>query len=78
MMSSVALIGLVVILEARPVYTYLTALRCQELPPGDLTCLGYELPQLSQMVVGFGLAAVLCAAGTFVPIRVALRKLEAS
>ena len=76
MMSSVALIGLVVILEARPVYTYLTALRCQELPAGDLTCLGFEPPQLSQMVVGFGLAAVLCTVGTLLPIRVALRKLE--
>jgi ABC-2 type transport system permease protein len=76
MMSSIALIGLVVILEARPVYTYLTALRCQELPPGDFTCRGYEPPQLSQMVVGFGLAAVLCGAGALLPIRVALRKLE--
>lgn len=76
MMSSVALIGLVVILEARPVYTYLNAIRCQALPATDATCFSYDAPNVSQMVVGFGLAAMLCATATLVPIRVALRKLE--
>jgi ABC-2 type transport system permease protein len=76
MMSSVALIGLVVILEARPVYTYLNALRCQS-EFRDVTCVAYDTPNLSEMVVGFGLAALLCATGTLLPIRVALRKLEA-
>jgi ABC-2 type transport system permease protein len=75
MMSSVALIGLVVILEARPVYSYLNALRCQS-EFKDVTCAAFDAPDLSEMVVGFGLAALLCATGTLLPIRVALRKLE--
>ena len=65
MMSSVALIGGVVILEARPVYSYLQ--RCRRTAtPSDR----------SEMIVGFGLAVVLCGAATLVPIEVALRRLE--
>jgi hypothetical protein len=29
------------------------------------------------MIIGFGLAGILCVAATLVPIRVALRRLEA-
>lgn len=64
MIVSVALVGGVVLLEARPVYAYLRA-RTFGVPiePGE-------------MVVGFVLATVLCLAATFVPLRVAMRKLE--
>lgn len=65
MMTSVALIGLVVMLEARPVYTYLSTQAYGT--PGDP--LG--------MVLGFGGAIAVCALATLVPIAVALRKLEA-
>jgi ABC-2 type transport system permease protein len=64
MMASVALIGAVVVLEARPVYSYLSAKTFGT--PADPT----------GMVIGFGLAAVLCVATTLVPIRMALRRLE--
>jgi ABC-2 type transport system permease protein len=64
MMSSIALIGCVVILEARPVYSYLSAQ-------------AYGTPtETLGMVVGFGAAAVLCVAATLVPIKIALRRLE--
>jgi ABC-2 type transport system permease protein len=64
MMSSVALIGLVVILEARPVYTYLSAEAYGT--PSDAV----------SMVVGFGLAALVCGLATLAPIEAALRKLD--
>jgi ABC-2 type transport system permease protein len=64
MMSSIALIGVVVILEAKPVYTYLSA-----------DALGTPKDPV-EMVVGFGLAILLCLAATLVPIEVALRRLE--
>ncbi|MDB4875179.1 MAG: hypothetical protein JWM41_1625 [Gemmatimonadetes bacterium] len=64
MMSSIALIGVVVILEAKPVYTYLSA-----------DALGTPKDPV-EMVVGFGLAVLLCLAATLVPIEVALRRLE--
>ncbi len=55
MMSSVALIGLVVILEARPVYTYLSAEAYGT--PGDPT----------GMIIGFGGAAIICGAAASLP-----------
>jgi len=64
LMSSIALIGAVVMLEARPVYAYLGAQAFgTPIEPWD-------------MVVGFGLAAMLCCATTLLPIEVALRRLE--
>jgi ABC-2 type transport system permease protein len=64
MMTSIALIGGVVILEARPVYSYLSAL-------------AYGTPaDPAEMVIGFGFAVLLCVAATLVPIEVALRRLE--
>jgi ABC-2 type transport system permease protein len=67
MMAAVVVIGGVVVLEARPVYSYLTAqafgIRTQA--------------QSAEMVVGFGLAAALCVASTLVPIAIARNKLEA-
>jgi ABC-2 type transport system permease protein len=64
MMSSIALIGFVVILEARPVYIYLRA-----------QAFGEPLDPVS-MGVGFGLALVLCGVATVVPIRVAQTRLN--
>jgi ABC-2 type transport system permease protein len=64
MMASVAVIGGVVVLEARPVYGYLSARAFGG--PKDLT----------EMILGFGLAGALCLCSTLVPIRVALRRLD--
>jgi ABC-2 type transport system permease protein len=63
MMAAVGVIGGVVMLEARPVYSYLSAHAY-----GTST-------DTTEMVVGFGLAALLCVTATFVPLRVALRRL---
>jgi ABC-2 type transport system permease protein len=65
MMTSVAMIGGVVIVEARPVYSYLSA-RVYNTSPDPL-----------EMWLGFGAAAAICVACTLVPIRVALRRLSA-
>ena len=64
MLSSAALIGAVVLAEARPVYSYLS----QEAfgTPSDPT----------DMVIGFSVAFALCLGGTFGPLWVAARKLE--
>ena len=64
MMASVAVIGGVVVLEARPVYGYLSARAFGG--PHDVT----------EMVLGFGLASVLCLCSTLIPIRVALKRLQ--
>ena len=53
------------ILEARPVYGYLSA-----------KAFGTAADP-TEMTVGFGLAALLCVAATVVPIRMALTRLEA-
>jgi ABC-2 type transport system permease protein len=65
MMASVAMIGGVVILEARPVYEYLSA-RMNNTDPNPF-----------EMWFGFGSAALLCIACTLVPIRVAMSRLSA-
>jgi ABC-2 type transport system permease protein len=65
MIASVGLIAGVVVLEARPVYGYLSAKL-------------YGTPtSMTDMVFGFGLAALLCVVATIIPIRVAKRRLEA-
>ena len=64
MMASICIIGGTIILEARPVYGYLSA-RAFHQPENPL-----------EMVLGFGAAALLCVASTVIPIRVALRRLE--
>jgi len=65
MMTAVAIIAGTVVLEARPVYAYLRAKM-------------YGTPlDATEMVIGFGLAAVLCLAATFIPLRVARIRLEA-
>ena len=65
MMTSVAVIGGVVVLEARPVYSYLSA-----------RAFG-GTAEITEMVIGFGLAAALCLTATLVPIRMALTRLQA-
>jgi ABC-2 type transport system permease protein len=67
MMSAVAVIGAVIVLEARPVYSYVSALSFR----------GAESPPVTELVVGFGLAALVCLTATFWPIRIAIRRLEA-
>jgi ABC-2 type transport system permease protein len=65
MIASVGLIAGVVVLEARPVYGYLSAKL-------------YGTPtSMTEMVFGFGLAALLCVVATIIPIRIANRRLEA-
>lgn len=64
MMASIALIGAVVMLEARPVYAYLSAM-----------AFGTE-PEPTQMWIGFGAAVALCLAATLIPLRFARRRLE--
>jgi ABC-2 type transport system permease protein len=65
MMTAVGVIGGVVLLEARPVYGYLRA-RWLNAPMSP-----------TEMYLGFGLALALCLTATLVPIRVALRRLDA-
>ncbi|HZF73982.1 MAG TPA: hypothetical protein VEZ51_11150, partial [Gemmatimonadaceae bacterium] len=64
MMASVVLIGLVIILEARPVYQYVGA----RLLKAD--------PDPSAMWIGFGGATLISLAATFVPIRIAVRRMR--
>lgn len=65
MMTAVSLIAVVIILEARPVYAYLSA-----------TAFGTPA-ETTDMLVGFGAAAALCVAATLLPIRLAVSRLIA-
>ena len=65
MMASIVMIAAVIILEARPVFGYLGS-----------RAFGAE-SSTTEMVIGFGLAGLLCCAATLIPIRVALKRLEA-
>ncbi|HEX6251729.1 MAG TPA: hypothetical protein VFZ56_09875, partial [Gemmatimonadaceae bacterium] len=64
MMSAIALIGAVIILEARPVYMYLSA-----------RSFGTDT-STADMIVGFAGAAVVCLAATFIPLWLAVRRLS--
>jgi len=65
MMTAVGLIGAVLVLEARPIYTWLGARSVGDVAaPRDL-------------VVGLAGAAGVCLLATFLPLRVALRRLDA-
>jgi ABC-2 type transport system permease protein len=64
MMSAIVVIAGVVILEARPVYSYLSA-----------QAYGGRADPL-EMIFGFGLAVILCTSATIVPIRIARARLE--
>jgi ABC-2 type transport system permease protein len=65
MMSAIVLIGAVVVLEARPVYGYVSA-----------RAFGGSADPL-EMIVGFGLAAALCVATLVVSVTTAIRRLQA-
>ncbi len=65
MMAAVTLIGVVIMLEARPVYLYLSAQAFgTTVEPAD-------------MLVGFAIAAILCICATLLPIHAAVRRLIA-
>ncbi|HEX5633658.1 MAG TPA: hypothetical protein VFX50_10525, partial [Gemmatimonadales bacterium] len=64
MMAAIGVIGGVIVLEARPVYGFLSA-----------RSFGGTADPV-ELWVGFGAAAALCLTATFVPIRLALRRLE--
>jgi ABC-2 type transport system permease protein len=65
MMASISLIGAVIVLQARPVYGYLSA-----------QAFGTTADP-REMYIGFGLALLLCVLAMTVPIRMALTRLEA-
>ena len=64
MMGSVVMIGCVITLEARPVFTYLAS-----------KSFGAKQDPM-EMLTGFGLAAVVCIIATLVPLNIARKKLE--
>jgi ABC-2 type transport system permease protein len=63
MMSSVVLIGAVIVLEARPVYEFVSA-RMMKIDPDP-----------TEMWLGFGGAALVSLAATFIPIKIAVRRM---
>lgn len=65
MIAAISLIAAVIVLEARPVYGYLSA-QFYNTPTSPM-----------EMWLGFGAAGVLCVIATLVPIDVARRRLEA-
>src|SRR6476646_3046501 len=65
MIASIGLISGVIILEARPVYSFLSA-KLYGTPTSP-----------AEMLFGFGAAAALCVVATIVPIQIAKRRLEA-
>lgn len=65
MMSTIALLAAVLILLSRAVYTYVRAAW-----EGQAVGITFE------MIVLFAVAAALCTAATFLPLRMALRKME--
>ncbi|MBI3982614.1 MAG: hypothetical protein HY337_06860 [Gemmatimonadetes bacterium] len=65
MMSTIALLAGVIVIEAVPVYGYLRA-----------TFFGEPVRVNAAMLLGFGGVVALCAAATVIPLRVGLRKME--
>jgi ABC-2 type transport system permease protein len=65
MMTAIGLIGAILVLEARPIYAWLGARSAGETPaPGEL-------------IAGLAGAAVVCLLATFIPLRLAQRRLDA-
>ncbi|HEX2723448.1 MAG TPA: hypothetical protein VHM24_11045 [Gemmatimonadaceae bacterium] len=64
MMAAIVLIGAVITLEARPVFSYLAS-----------KSFGTERDPM-EMWIGFGLAAALCVAATIIPVQMAKKRLE--
>ena len=65
MMATIALLAIVLIVLARAAYTYVRS-----------AFEGQAVGVTPEMVVLFAVAAALCAAATFIPLRLALRKME--
>jgi ABC-2 type transport system permease protein len=65
MMTAIGLIGVVLVLEARPIYTWLGARSAGEVAPAG------------ELVTGLVAAAAVCLIATFVPLRLAQRRLDA-
>ncbi|HET9385249.1 MAG TPA: hypothetical protein VFO67_08890 [Gemmatimonadales bacterium] len=65
MMATIALLAAVLMLLSRAVYTYVRG-----------TWDGQSVGVTPEMLVWFAVAAALCAAATFIPLRMALRKME--
>jgi ABC-2 type transport system permease protein len=64
MMASITLIAIVIIIEATPVYRYLSARQ------------SHTVANPAQMAVFFGVAAALCLGCTVIPLRLAQFRLE--
>jgi ABC-2 type transport system permease protein len=64
MMGSIVMIGCVITLEARPVFTYLAS-----------KSFGAKQDPM-EMLIGFGLAGLVCVITTIVPLNIARKKLE--
>lgn len=65
MMTAIGLLGIVLILEARPIYTWLGARQAGEPAPAG------------ELAIGLLLAAGICLLSTFIPLRLALKRLDA-
>ncbi len=65
MMSTIALLALVIVIEAVPITGYLQAIQ-NDIP---VTVDG-------KMILAFGLVVATCVAATIIPNRVGLRKME--
>ncbi len=66
MMATIALLAVVIVIESVPVYRYLSA-----------SFQGRPLEVTPLMLGAFGLAALVCLAATVIPLRIALRRMEA-
>jgi ABC-2 type transport system permease protein len=65
MMTAIGLIGVVLLLEARPIYTWLGARSAGETVPSG------------ELVAGLAAAAAVCLLATFIPLRIAQKRLDA-
>ncbi|HEX9728721.1 MAG TPA: hypothetical protein VGA37_09465 [Gemmatimonadales bacterium] len=65
MMTTIALLAVVIVIEAVPVYSYLQAVN-----------LGRPVEVDAVMVGAFGLVALVCALATAIPLRVGLQRME--
>jgi ABC-2 type transport system permease protein len=65
MMTTVALLALVIVIEAVPVYTYLRA-----------AFRGLPIPVNATMIGAFAAVVLVCLAATAIPLRVGLRRME--
>ncbi len=65
MMTTVGLLGVVIVIEAGPVYAYLQAVQQ-----------GGSVSVTPAMIAAFGAVVVVCAVATIVPLRIGLRRME--